>query len=331
MNAQKVFCEMCREYVDGIIKEKKLSGKIRGEEYHYKGKIATCSSCGSEVYIADINDENLRELYKTYRKKNGIISLEKIKSLPEKYGIGKRPLSLLLGWGEHTFTRYCEGDMPSRQYSEILTRLYDDPHYYLKLLEANKERLTSERTYLKSKEMVERLLKCTVGTGSKIDDAIAYILNRCEDITPLALQKSLYYVQGFYYAFFKEFLFEEDCQAWAHGPVYRDVYARYADYKFDPITKVESFDSSIFSTKEKAVLDGVIKSICCYSGKILELFTHNETPWIDTRGDLPDGSPSDRIITKELIGEYFVRIKSKYNMETPGDIKKYSDDMFLML
>ena len=45
-----------------------------------------------------------------------------------------------------------------------------------------------------------------------------YLLYKCEDITPLALQKALYYVQGFYYAFEGRFLFDEDCEAWVHGP-----------------------------------------------------------------------------------------------------------------
>ena len=138
MKKKNVFCEQCREYVDSIIKEKMLSGKLGGEVYHYKGKIATCLSCGSEVYIGDINDENLRELHKTFRKKNGIITLDKIKSLPEKYGIGQKELSLLLGWNEQTLTRYCEGDMPSRQHSDILTQLYDDPNYLNLLKKKNK-------------------------------------------------------------------------------------------------------------------------------------------------------------------------------------------------
>ena len=70
-------------------------------------------------------------------------------------------------------------------------------------------------------------------------------------------------------------------------------------------------------------------SICCYSGKILERFTHNEAPWLAARGDLPVTAPSDRIIGKSLIGEYFSAVKAKYNMVNPGDIKEYAQDMFL--
>src|SRR5690606_18232950 len=125
--------------------------------YEYTGKKAVCTECGSEVYVADIEDENLRALYDTYRQKNGIISLEKILEIPQKYNIGKRPLSLLLGWGEMTFSRYCEGDMPTKQYSDILQKIYDDPAYYKELLEKNKDNLKSLQAYEKSKRKVQEL------------------------------------------------------------------------------------------------------------------------------------------------------------------------------
>lgn len=75
-------------------------------------------------------------------------------------------------------------------------------------------------------------------------------------------------------------------------------------------------------------MDSVIRNICCYSGKILKIFTHNESPWINTRGDLPDGAPSDRIIDRKLIGEYFMKIKERYDMDSPKDILLYAKDMF---
>jgi hypothetical protein len=155
----------------------------------------------------DIEDENLKGLYDAYRQKNGIISLEKIREIPEKYNIGKRPLSLLLGWGEVTFSRYDEGYVPTKQYSDILQKIYDDPAYYKELLEKNKANLKSPQAYEKSMRRVKELLGEKENTGSKLDLSIQYLLHECEDITPLALQKLLYYVQGFYYAFAGRFLF----------------------------------------------------------------------------------------------------------------------------
>ena len=328
MEEKLVFCENCRDDTGYVVEERKLTGNIRGVQYHYNGWEARCKECGELIYVPAINDDNLTALYDVYREKNNIIPLKALRSIPEKYGIGKRPLSVLLGWGEQTLSRYLSGDIPSYQYSETLKRLASDPAYYLELLEKNKDKLTSA-AYTKSKKAVEAVMRETPSASGKMESVIDYLLNRCQDITPLALQKALYYIQGFYYAFFGSFIFDEDCQAWAHGPVYKSVYARYANYHFDPISRVEEFDSSVFTTQEKAVLDSVIKNLCCYSGKTLERFTHSETPWIETRGEIPESAPSDRVIDKELIGSYFLKMKEKYSMVTPSDIRSYATSMFV--
>ena len=325
---EKTFCEECRNDVEYTTASVPMTGTIKGKEYHYTGTEARCADCGNLVFVPEISDDNLRSLYNVFREENGIVSLDVICAIPEKYDIGKRPLSLLLGWGELTFSRYCDGDIPTRQYSDILQRIYNEPQFYSELLEANKANLKSQRTYEKTRRAVDALLSVEVPSNSKINTVIQYLLYQCEDITPLALQKALYYIQGFHFAFYRTFLFPEDCQAWTHGPVYRDIYFRYRDYRFDPIEKTTTFDTSVFSASEKAICDSVINNLCCYSGKILERFTHNEAPWLTTRGDLPDSAPSDRIIEKSVIGAYFDAVKAKYNMVNPRDIKDYAQDMF---
>lgn len=328
---EKTFCEECRNDVEYTTASVPMTGTIKGKEYHYTGTEARCADCGNLVFVPEISDDNLRSLYNVFREENGIVSLDVICAIPEKYDIGKRPLSLLLGWGELTFSRYCDGDIPTRQYSDILQRIYNEPQFYSELLEANKANLKSQRTYEKTRRAVDALLSVNAPPNSKINTVIQYLLYQCEDITPLALQKALYYIQGFHFAFYRTFLFPEDCQAWTHGPVYRDIYFRYRDYHFDPIEKTTTFDTSVFSASEKAICDSVINNLCCYSGKILERFTHNEAPWLTTRGDLPDSAPSDRIIEKSVIGAYFDAVKAKYNMVNPRDIKDYAQDMFQQL
>lgn len=325
---EKTFCEECRNDVEYTTSSVPMTGTIKGKAYHYTGTEARCADCGNLVFVPEISDDNLRSLYNVFREENGIVSLDVICAIPEKYDIGKRPLSLLLGWGELTFSRYCDGDIPTRQYSDILQRIYNEPQFYSELLEANKANLKSQRTYEKTRRAVDALLSVDAPSNSKINTVIQYLLYQCEDITPLALQKALYYIQGFHFAFYRTFLFPEDCQAWTHGPVYRDIYFRYRDYRFDPIEKTTTFDTSVFSASEKAICDSVINNLCCYSGKILERFTHNEAPWLTTRGDLPDSAPSDRIIEKSVIGAYFDAVKAKYNMVNPRDIKDYAQDMF---
>lgn len=333
MTEKTVFCEECRNDVNYTVAAVSMTGTVKGTEYSFTGKEARCTDCGNLVYVPKINDYNLRVLYNEHRAANGIISLEHILEIPKKYAIGKRPLSILLGWGEQTFSRYCEGDMPTRQYSEILTMVYNDPKYYSELLESGKGSLKSISAYEKSKKAVDELLGITSDKANekKILLAVRYLLDQCEDITPLALQKALYYIQGFYNAFYNEFIFSENCEAWTHGPVYRDIYFRYRDYHFDPIQSHEKFDSSTLTAQEKAIFDNVIKYFCCYSGKVLERFTHNETPWLSARGNLPVYAPSEQIITHKSIREYFSAVKAKYNMVTPNDIRLYAQEMFLCI
>ena len=323
-----VFCAECRKDVKVITKEVLFKRTLKDNEYTFTGFEAYCGECGSPIYVPEIEDNNLKLLYDAYRKENDIIPLDEILAIPKKYAIGKRPLSLLLGWGEQTFTRYCNGDMPSKQYSDILRRLYNEPLYYNELLQNNKDRMKSNSSYEKSNIAVKNLIG--IPENSKIETVIGYLLYKCEDVTPLALQKLLYYVQGFFYAFNNIFIFEDDCEAWVHGPVYRKVYHKYSDYKYDSIDGAASFDETIFSVAEKAVIDGIVDNFSCYSGKVLERFTHSEQPWIETRADLPVYAQSDRVIDKKLIADYFSAVKQKYDMLNPNDIENYSKKLFEM-
>lgn len=329
MKNKKVFCEECRKDVNFVVIEKQMIATIKGETYNYNGKIAHCLDCNSEIYVDEINDFNLKALYDEYRKKNNIISLDKILNICYKYKIGKRPLSLLLGWGEQTFSRYCDGDIPTKQYSDILKKIYEDPFFYNQILEENKNNLKTEVAYKKSKIAVEKLInKKDLTKKSKINTVVNYLLDKCEDVTPLALQKLLYYIQGFYYAFNNKFLFVEDCQAWTHGPVYPEVYHKYKDYKFDSIECNTKINDSVFMSSEIAILDSIVKNFCCYSGKVLEKFTHSEYPWLSARGSLTEIEASNQIIYKEDIGKYFKMVKEKYNMINPNDIESYTQKMF---
>lgn len=330
MDKNKVFCCECRDDVHYSISEKQMVGKLKGIDYEYVGKIAECEVCNSEVYVKEIEDYNLKALYDSYRKENDIISLEKIQEIPKKYNIGKENLSLLLGWGATTFSRYCDEYVPTKQYSDILQRIYDEPKYYLRCLNLNKEKLKSETSYEKSKKATELLIVKIGNSRSKIQLVVDYILSKVGEITPLALQKTLYYIQGFHLAFYNKPFFEDDCEAWVHGPVYKEIYSKYSEYcSFSPIdNNNDNFDSTVFSTTEKCLLDSVIKNICCYSGNTLECFTHAEPPWSQTRGVLPENARSNQEIKKGLIKNYFTKVKNKYNMLTPLDINKYALYMF---
>lgn len=82
-----------------------------------------------------------------YRKEPDTIYIEEIQQILEKYSIGKRPLSLLLGWGETTLTRFLDGDVPSKAYWFIKKINIDKD--FLEVLTRNKEKI-SDIAYRKS-------------------------------------------------------------------------------------------------------------------------------------------------------------------------------------
>lgn len=326
----KAFCEECRDYVNYIIKENYKIKNVKGKEIKYKEKSAYCNECKSELFVSDIRDENLRSLDLAYRNIEGLITVDEIVSILDMYNIGKRPLSILLGWGETTLTRFANGDIPSKTYSDTLKKIKDSPKYLLEILTNNKEKLT-EHAYNKCFEAINQKISSThvCFVNSKIESVANYIINKSIEITPLALQKLLYFSQSFHKVFFDTFLFDDDCEAWAHGPVYKEIYFKYKYYGYNPIDDdVNKFSCFDLSDNELEIIDSVINSFGCYSGKILENMTHLEVPWKKTRLGLSYTEPSNKIINKKLIEDYFKLVQNKYDMLNIADIKDYSKDLF---
>lgn len=86
-----------------------------------------------------------------------MVAKELISNLLEKYNIGKKPFSLLLGWGETTIIRYLDEESePSEKYFNILNEL-KDPEKYLSLLNSNKNNI-SKVAFQKSLNAVNELL-----------------------------------------------------------------------------------------------------------------------------------------------------------------------------
>ena len=222
------------------------------------------------------------------------------------------------------------GDVPSKVYSEQLYNVLNNEDYMDRLVEENKELIT-KRAYNNVKEAIREIREKNWGCDieREIDLIAKYIILIGKEITPLALQKILYYAQGFYRAFFGKFLFEEDCQAWVHGPVFVDIYEKYKEFKSSNIFIDIDYDIEDMIVDEKReVLDAVIKYFGYYNGKALEKMSHYETPWIKARKGLLPMENCNTIINKEDIKEYFEKVKSKYDMLNVLDIKKYSDDQF---
>lgn len=121
---------------------------------------------------------------------------------------------------------------------------------------------------------------------------------------PLKLQKLLYLAQGFSYAFYDKELFDEDIEAWVHGPVVPLVYYKYRSFKYNPIDisyEIEELDEDTLS-----ILKYVKKNFAKYYAKFLEEMTHNQEPLMYSRDGLAPDERSDKTIPKSAIANYFI-------------------------
>ena len=168
--------------------------------------------------------------------------------------------------------------------------------------------------------------------GKKIgDDIVASIFEKLEEVTPLMLQKLLYFNQGVYSALYGRPIFEEDCRAWIHGPVYPEVYDLFRDFKYNPIDDarfalLEGTEDAL-TDDEKRVIDLVVNTFGMYGGKVLEKITHNENPWMEARKGYGDSIPSSELLSKERIMKYYILINQKYGIDTEDGLQTYIHDM----
>lgn len=339
LSKEQILCESCRNVISTCkVSTIKKEVKVDNSKLVYFEKIAICSNCAGELYVPEFESENNKafqnavlQMKKANHPENSILNI--IDEILMKYKIGKKPLSLILGWGETTVSRYYKDDSTiSGLYKDTLETVLNNPLVYEDFLEKNKGNIT-EVAYKKSRKALDKELNLSVvkKPKSKISSVYTYILMKTEDITPLALQKLLYFSQAFNKLFNDEFLFEDDCEAWIHGPVYRKTYEEFRHYQFNPIDGqiyADLYNQIDISFKEREVLDSVIENFGCYSGKILEEMTHMERPWMETRGDLSENEPCNFAIDKNLIEHYFTEVKEKYKLLNPTDIADYSKALF---
>ena len=126
-----------------------------------------------------------------------------------------------------------------------------------------------------------------------------------DSMTHKKLQKLCYYAQAWYCALYDGSpLFEDEIQAWVHGPVVPSLYPVYADYKWIPIPKAE-FDAGILEDKVLDVLEAVYNTYGELSGDQLESLTHSEEPWIQARGVLKPWETSTAPISCAAMREYY--------------------------
>ena len=129
-----------------------------------------------------------------------------------------------------------------------------------------------------------------------------------EGITHLKLQKLLYYAQGISLGMFDKPIFNENIEAWQHGPVVTEVYSIYNIFGRDNIDikmdkEKEEIIKKIEDDKEVSeALNLAYDNFAIYTAWQLRQMTHEDnTPWDITQKTKGLGS----VIENSLIEQYF--------------------------
>ena len=112
-------------------------------------------------------------------------------------------------------------------------------------------------------------------------DVAEFILQQKGPVSPLKLQKLVYYAQAWSLALDGEPIFEESIEAWKNGPVVRNLLENTRNQY-----SVNSINSGNPSQIDDDLRDTITAVIVYYgekSGEMLQNLTHHEDPWIDTR------------------------------------------------
>ncbi|MGX7593647.1 Panacea domain-containing protein [Planococcus plakortidis] len=139
-----------------------------------------------------------------------------------------------------------------------------------------------------------------------------WLLSKSE-MSPKKLQKMLYYSYTWVLTLMNEAeesleneLFEEDFEAWVHGPVIPSIYQKYRPYGYQDIPKsnkeVEIDDEEIVD-----ILEQVYATYGGYNGNELESISHQEKPWLEAREGKEPYEACNDIISKETIFNFYIQ------------------------
>jgi uncharacterized phage-associated protein len=125
-------------------------------------------------------------------------------------------------------------------------------------------------------------------------------------ISNLKLQKLLYYVQGWNLGLYGEPVFDEQIQAWIHGPVVPAVFQRFREFKWNPV-QVDATPACL-----KQEFANHVMAVLSIYGKLtaaqLETLSHQEDPWKQAREGIAPKAPSKATISHESMKRYFGKL-----------------------
>lgn len=311
------------------VKTRRIEANVKGKIIEFDEYYMIDPATGEEVFDRNIEIENDARLYDIYKKQMNLLTSSEIKNIRKKYDMNQKEFALSIGVGEITIHRFENGSIQTESVDSII-RLSEDPDIMYNLLIKNQANLSDNdfSSFLKKVSALKRLKhhkiadfnindyinlnfetesindvtnQLIIEYNTQIDDVSKKygIEDNCgaaEYITPLKLQKLLYYIQGMALRIYGKPAFLNSISAWQYGPVVEEVYQQYKGRNpiSTPKTDYEVCDGL------KKIIELVVSSYGqIEAGSLIDL-THDEDPWIN--------SVNSGTISIDLIKEYFNKV-----------------------
>ncbi len=140
---------------------------------------------------------------------------------------------------------------------------------------------------------------------ASVFDVAKFVLHQLGSMSTWKLQKLCYYAQAWSLAWTETPLFEEDFEAWANGPVCRELF--YAHKGKFVVAESDFTRGSIDNLSEDAIdtINVILRDYGNMAPFELRELSHSEEPWIIARNGLPEGARCSTVIEKSNIGRYY--------------------------
>lgn len=136
-------------------------------------------------------------------------------------------------------------------------------------------------------------------------DVAVYILNKLGSCTSMKLHKLLYFCQAWSLVWDETPLFSEEIEAWANGPVIKDLFAYHRGLYVVKSTDFPTGNPNLLNDTQKETIDAVLEFYGNKSAQYLINLTHSERPWIDARKGLEPMERGNKVITLDAMADYY--------------------------
>lgn len=318
---EKIYCAHCNKMTDGKIISKEESFNVKGDDIKIIASVMVCKECNEDVFVEELDENNLEVAYMEYRKIHKLLSPLQIREIRERYGLSQRALGKLLDWGEITIHRYESGNLQDEAHDEVL-KLISKPDNLLEIYEkqghllaphineALKKRineLIKEEIQPNFNKILEQMFLSERQIGEftgyrnfdleKIKNMILYILEY-HDTYRTKINKLLWYMDFLSYKVYSVSISGNSYTHSTYGPIADDyeliISVMLKDSLIgkdeiilhegvrEQLNSLITCDKSIFSEDEIQIMDFVLNKFKNFKCGQISEYSHKEVPYKST-------------------------------------------------